>query len=602
MRTGVPDLQVVDEHTAMPLLEDFATIIWVADDEIIGRDWGRSVPAELQSAMDAGANPLCILAPTLPPGQPSQLLAEKPGSRDIQPFFTFLDTSTVRSPFWSGNQKRSIARRTADLVLGAAALTLPDSPLRSYLTEDRPRYEPILLSLSSGGSRGSSARRTLASEVSAAGLKDRRKDGPLERFSWSERPLKARFSARRGSAEVGRQRPTFRPFAVEVVQRSKLLSAMKPDERLVGELPSSITDALRFPDLSAAFTVSTRGNERPCVLTAEAPDLAVLRAAAESGWQICRYTDENTLRDLVSDRKSDRWFLPCDIQLPKLNRLGRNKGLAVRGVDPRDVIRFSAEVFAEWRHVASRSELMEDVRWYRSELNLQNEPPEAAGVATLSVSAFREAENRDEEAAEQLRRLDPRSVPGPEVLARRTADLRASWEGPLRGVSRYMLEDGRLPVRFGPVDREEVAAQKFFTMDGDGSVPALLMSKIFAVWAGATLSRSPSWSSRFSVTKTFETFPIPDVFTVMRDGDAGRASLRLSRASGAIRQLIKSLERDLSQNSLHFPFRQSNRKVPSAIADTMDEIDRMLLRQIDLDEDAAELDILERLVQLNRSS
>ena len=133
-------------------------------------------------------------------------------------------------------------------------------------------------------------------------------------------------------------------------------------------------------------------------------------------------------------------------------------------------------------------------------------------MVALPVAAFREAEERGHPAAEFLRRALGVLVPAPQSLARRTADLRASWQPPERDARRYMLDDGRLPVRFNRLDEREVAAQKFFTLDGDGSIVALLLSKLFAVWAGATLSRSPSWSSRFSVTKTFETFPIPDRF------------------------------------------------------------------------------------------
>jgi hypothetical protein len=602
--TDLPQMQVIDEHMAMPKLDDVSTVIWVADDESVARDWGRSLPAELRAAADQGLEPLCILAPVLPPSHPSRILARSGEAQEVPPFYTILDTATARSPFWGGNPKRSIDRRVADLVIAAAVLTVPDSPLRAYLSTDRPRYEPLLLSIASGTGRGPEAGAGMASEVSPAGL-----DGfaprrsKAEWFAWIERPeTGSRRKGQLGRACVDRHEPNFRPFAQAVVATNRRLAGMAMDERLAGEVPPTIEKSLSFPEFSTAFRIETkRSGTRGCVVTAEAPDLKSLRAAAEERWQLCRYSDEEGLADLVEGRRSALWQLPRDIRLPQLNRLGRNKGLAIRGVDPRDVVRLPAETFKRW-HDEGGADLDREIRWYRTEPNRYREPPESAGMAALPVAIFRGAEDTGHPAAEFLRNSPDVFVPAPEALARRTADLRASWEPPERRTRRYMLEDGRLPVRFGLLDDREVAAQKFFTLDGDGSIVALLLSKMFAIWAGATLSRSPSWSSRFSVTKTFETFPIPDQFMVLRDGEAGRASLHLSRTPGAIRQLVQSLESEVEMRSLHFPGRRSESRVPHELEDIINEIDSVLLREMGLDEKADELTILERMISLNRSA
>lgn len=604
--TALPEIRIVDEQMALPKLDGVATVIWLADDETVERDWGRSVPAELRAAMEQGIEPLCILAPALPPFSPSRVLARNSDDHDLPPFFTLLDTSAARSPFWGGNSKRSIDRRVADLVMAAAVLTVPDSPLREYLSTDRPRYEPLLLSIASGSGRGPEAGAALASEVSAAGLESFAKPHKsAERFAWIERPLDGtRRKVQLGRASVDRHRPSFRPFAQAIVQNNRRLAGIKVDERMTGEVPPPIEAALAFPEFSAAFRLEkAQTASRGCIVTAEAPDLKLLRAAADDDWQICRYSDEDALRDLVEARRSDGWQLPREILLPQLSRLGRNRGLAIRGVDPRDVIRFPTEVYEQWQRYDG-SDFEGAIRWYRSDQNRYGEPPETAGMAALPVAVFREAEDQGHPAVEFLRHAPGVVVPAPEALARRTADLRASWEPPAPepGARRYMLDDGRIPVRFSHLDDREVAAQKFFTLDGDGSIVAILLSRMFAVWAGATLSRSPSWSSRFSVTKTFETFPIPDQFTVMRDGEAGRASLHLSRSPGALRQLVQALEDEVRNHHLSFPGRHGRGRVPHELKAIMTEIDQLLLGEIGLKQNADELSILERLVSLNRSA
>jgi hypothetical protein len=164
-----------------------------------------------------------------------------------------------------------------------------------------------------------------------------------------------------------------------------------------------------------------------------------------------------------------------------------------------------------------------------------------------------------------------------------------------------MIEDGRLPVRFGPVDSEEVAAPKFLTIDGDESVPLLSSSRLFEVWATATLTRSPSWSSRFSITRTFETFPIPDEFLVVGDGEDRRASLRVNPRSRELIALVKDLDiQELISDQDHPALcrgRASRGHDPE-----FSELDAVVLARIGLSPDAADLDILERMVEMNRSA
>jgi hypothetical protein len=68
-----------------------------------------------------------------------------------------------------------------------------------------------------------------------------------------------------------------------------------------------------------------------------------------------RYTDHDTLRDVISDKeKRAHSLLPQELRLPKIERLARNRGLATRGIDPRDVIRFSQKDWDTWYRQGKR--------------------------------------------------------------------------------------------------------------------------------------------------------------------------------------------------------------------------------------------------------
>jgi hypothetical protein len=57
--------------------------------------------------------------------------------------------------------------------------------------------------------------------------------------------------------------------------------------------------------------------------------------------------------------------------------------LAVRGVDPRDVIRVRRDIVDEWLQMFRGSDLAAAVRWYRSSVNRHGEPPESNEFAIL---------------------------------------------------------------------------------------------------------------------------------------------------------------------------------------------------------------------------
>jgi hypothetical protein len=186
---------------------------------------------------------------------------------------------------------------------------------------------------------------------------------------------------------------------------------------------------------------------------------------------------------------------------------------------------------------------------------------------------------------EYVDRRDRRTQRDPKV-GKRLADLQVAWSRPPDGVSRYILSDGVIPCEFAELEPGEVPAQRFFIIDGDAAVPALLGSRIFAVWAQFTLRRSTSWMSRFSVSQTFETFPIVLPFVIKRTPD-GLTYLTVETRSPPVSDLSRELK------EMHR--RQSHQSVLQLQA----ELDNEILSMFDLKENASDLQILERLLQVS---
>ncbi len=199
---------------------------------------------------------------------------------------------------------------------------------------------------------------------------------------------------------------------------------------------------------------------------------------------------------------------------------------------------------------------MASFRWYRSSINRYDEPPEAAGVAAVPAELFLEGEIQGERAAAFLRDHDDVIAAG--VRAKRTADLRASWSEPADGAARFMFEDGKLPVRFGPVDHQEVAAQKFFTIDGDASVPLLFSSRLFRVWARATLTRSrrlierlsPGSNDHVRIWSAGGSSSVPGTLRNLRDAGHENLAVLLDR-DDASRRLIDEVRMLVEEHGGH---------------------------------------------------
>jgi hypothetical protein len=230
------------------------------------------------------------------------------------------------------------------------------------------------------------------------------------------------------------------------------------------------------------------------------------------------------------------------------------------------------------------SSLRKEIRQYRVSLS-RSHPAEGSEFVLPRRAVQQASESGDRAARSLLRHVDRRDRRDRSYLltGKRPADLRVAWSRPAKGVSRYILSDGVVPCEFAELKPDEVPAQRFFIIDGDGGVPALLGSRIFAAWARITLTRSMSWMPRFSVTRTFETLPIPPPFIITRAGD-GPARLTLAD-NRPLRPLAEELRRLYRRRSM------------DSAKELQAEIDRAILRGLRLPEDAPDLAIIELLLQ-----
>jgi hypothetical protein len=180
-------------------------------------------------------------------------------------------------------------------------------------------------------------------------------------------------------------------------------------------------------------------------------------------------------------------------------------------------------------------------------------------------------------------------------LLKRPSDLRVAWAKPAKGAARFVVEDGRFPIRLAKLPPDVVPDQRLFIVDGDAAVPLLLGSRLFAVWARATTSRSTSWLSRFSVTGTFETLPVPPGLKLRLD-KVGRFGLFMDSGRSELTTIAVDIARAMEERSS-----ASALEAETHPSDPLrHKADARLLKAIGLAANASDIDVLDRLVSLNR--
>ena len=208
-------------------------------------------------------------------------------------------------------------------------------------------------------------------------------------------------------------------------------------------IPDTITNRLAFPRHSRAFRV--KGNVADFInlaVVGETPTVDAVAAADHVGWRTVRYTDATTIRRIAEEAGGDD-IVPDEIDMGTVRSSEINRQLATRGVDQRDVFRFSHNLLQEWLStlpVAKRHLAHEAARLMRSATRPHGELDN--DYLVMREYVLRKDEPAARELAGLLQREKRASLDARPL--KRGADLRRCWTMPSAGFRRYGLVDGSI--------------------------------------------------------------------------------------------------------------------------------------------------------------
>jgi hypothetical protein len=555
----------------------------------------------------AAAGALILLVPALPVTRPSIFL--DPVCHTRLPFaHAILDTTIARSPFWWGNTKRSFDRRISD-VLRLALAAAQSQVVRRELIQPRSHEAIPILSvgtISYTGDKGSapdgSNSLRLGSEASWVTGDPKRSD-PAVLFSVRINPDEV--DGYRHDAQMiveGRRRENrFPEFASAVIAplvgriRHRSADPWARLEQLSG-LPGEIGETMRAPDYAAVFTTGgeTQGSFR-LVVTAETPSLDTIEEADHLGWKIARYTDLATLRRLSEGTEQAATF-PDEIHIGSIQSNEINRSLATRGIDQRDVVRVSYDLLSEWLDGIPAGEKAA-ARHHARPLRSATRP---YGESDNDHLLLRDYVLGSDPAARQLLSLiSSQGKEPPFRPMKRSGDLLKCWTPPSPEFRRYAIVDGAVPGIVLELRSDEVPLQDLFVIDGDHAVPALFRSRVFAVWARATLPAASSWMARFSVSNTFGGFPIADIFRIVGQ-EGSLAALVADGAPSRLGELAEEVGQHIERALASLPpgsWKEAHRQGDDLPA--MRSLNGLVLHAYGLREEATDIQILRRLKEMN---
>jgi hypothetical protein len=591
-------MQVVDgtsRGAVSKLKSSYDVIVALVDDEYFAEE---SI-AEIRLIVDhpALSGAVKLLVPALPEKSPAAVF-NRGRSQDVlreRGFDALLDTAQARSPFWWGNAKRSLDRRIADIVSTVAALCLSESVAGRLRNLARAFQEVLALAVDLAGDLGPHHDPMLAlgSEVSWAD----RNTPAREIYFREEADVMSRNTkaARRALLEL-RPLGGFEEFAKAVLD--DIVGDTKSARRhfRISDSPVSLNEPLRYPDASAAFELH---DDKKLLVTAEAPGIAALQKGAATNWHVVRYTDRETIKSLMRQDSGAASFLPNEVTLDPLVSNERNAAVATRGVDTRDIIRIDTAEFEEWSDALpshERHALREEMRPLRaSGADSSTITPAAVAIRRKWLTVDRPPDNRTLAALAKILRVEPRELLMDRPY-RRAADLDTCWSSPTEVSMRFALADGELSPLIMRLQPEEVVLQEFFVIDGDWGVPALFRSRVFWIWATATLSRSSSWMSRFSIRDTFAGFPIPPVFKLSSSGHSNRVETDHKEIFSLSREIQQRIDRASNVRS----WKAAQRSSEFYNSPDRRRLEEYILSAYQLPADADDVSILERLVEMNQ--
>lgn len=565
-----------------------------------------SVEVEQFLERQAAAGALILLVPAPTATRPSALFALG-GGRRLAFAHAILDTTIARSPFWWGNIKRSFDRRISDvlqLAVGAACSQV----VRRELLQSRPEEAVPILSVGMAPYPSDRAPRKdvpdsllLGSEVSCVADDPKRSD-PAVLFSVRINPdeVDGDRHATQIIVEGRRRQNRFAEFASSViapffVRNKRRSSGPRGRLELIGDLPGEIRETLYAPDYVGAFTIGAETRSLRLAVTSETPSLATVEQADRLGWTIARYTDSATLRRLSDGAETVTTF-PDEILIGSIQSNEINRSLATRGVDQRDAVRVSYDLLSEWLDgvpAAQRVAARRNARPLRSATRPYVE-------SESDHLLLREYVLSSDPAAQRLLSLiTSHGKASPFRPMKRSADLLRCWTLPSPEFRRYVIVDGAVPGIVLELRPEEVPLQDLFVIDGDCAVPALFRSRVFAVWARATLPAASSWMARFSVANTFGGFPIADIFRIVGQ-EGGLTALVADGGPSRLGELAEEVGKHIERSLSNLPsgsWKEAHH--PSENLPAMRSLNDLLLQAYGLPVDATDIQILRRLQEMN---
>ncbi|MBO9136209.1 hypothetical protein J5289_29060 (plasmid) [Rhizobium sp. B230/85] len=586
-RDGV--ILIVADVAAMDVgrtLSVFDAFVWLAGNDALSDERSSRIH-ELVRRRDR-QTPF-LIAPAPPADGPSFLLEGRSTAGEVlKQADAVIDTTLARSPFWTGQARRSIDRRMADMVATVSVLAAATGKVRQDLTKRRGSKQPHAVSVCIGDRP---LGHETASELNATGLRGIERD----RRSGSQHAFEITDNegglVRNATVEISPLWTDFENFGeaafLEAVGRQEAWLGRS----LITEVPDSLRLSLDAPALSVAL--KNRDGRPSMVLTAEAPRLATIREGYESDLAVIRYTDTATIRMAALSKKISG--LPSEMRLGKLSRLAQNQGLVTRGLDARDVLRLQER---DWLEIQTHgtSRLQSQARIYRP---TAEELDDGREIAIPVAAVWEGIRSNDVTALELLERFPDLRQRG-ERGGKRPSDLEAAWTMPSDGVQRWVIEDGRIPVRAALLRPGEAPAQRLFFIDGDEAVPCFVFSRLFAVWARSLLPPSTSWASRFQVSRTFDAFPFPLCFRITRPSE-GLPQLRFAKGPRRLEELGHRLRYEFMDNGRRTASRGSEDQGLGQQIELLEELDEILLGEMKMSLRTSDLEILEALVERNQA-
>ncbi|SMR82694.1 hypothetical protein SAMN04488030_3056 [Aliiroseovarius halocynthiae] len=470
--------------------------------------------AALEEMLQHNDAPELIVAPILPPSRPSRHLSldRQASLFDGSLGQTLLDTSFVRSPGWVGDHTKSLTRRLSDHIEKACLLLLSEPEVLDRVSNRKNRQTDGILCVypSKLSKHVKSEFDYLSEAVAFSTLSEKR---IARAFLEHRHSLSSKLARESGNYDVA-LRP-MKPSNFEALAEQSWTMASK--HFAPGFEVNSIENETNFPRSKqyipyskADLLLFSEPRKRRFIITAETPNLELIRYAEETGRQAMRYTDKHSLRRFSDTSREQLW----DFEIPEDFQCSQRFPV----VDHPPVFRRASNWDAQfllaeaWRSWLDRypDHPMRRVGKFVLPTGTRN----ANNVPTLVAISERELERvarTDDRGLEELSTLfvPQRSHGSTDVIIEPVLqnDLNAD-------ISRWVFRDGRFPIVPRKLPEWLTVPKGWIAFDGDTFSAAIVASGILETWMKSHSSRGSGWGRRPVAQSILDAFPWPDGFRI----------------------------------------------------------------------------------------